>query len=508
MMKFQLEQKPSLKLKITPSIIIQLKLITLPIHELEEQIKKEASENPFIEVEYETEGNNLKTIVNQDEQSNSDLDFSSENLTELSYGIQQNEDFEYGYEEEKFYYSDDNYIANFSKNEDLEKIIEKTTENIEGYSSIDEKVIPQIYSKFSNEKEILIAERIFWSLDEKGYIAKSLEEIKKELEEEGISTTEEEIENVRKRFMELDPPGLGSKNAEEYFLFMLSKVLSQDEFENIKSKIEEIKNKRINQKQKDERNHSLNNEILLSENEILPLPKHVKLPLFPTFEFLKSEIISVPKKVDLHVFKDKGETYIIPERTLKVSLSSWQKEGWYKESKKNIQKEKREILEELLQRARNYVEGMRKREDLLLKVAKAIFSYQDEFLEKGEIEKIKPLTLEDLEKMCGISKSTIDRAITNKYVKTPYGIFELKKFLSRGFNRGEIKVSRDAILSEIKKLIANEDPANPLSDSSIAKKIKEKFNIDISRRTVVKYRKILGIPQLEKRMRDKSKMNG
>jgi DNA-directed RNA polymerase specialized sigma subunit, sigma54 homolog len=124
-MKFQLEQKPSLKLKITPSIIIQLKLITLPIHELEEQIKKEASENPFIEVEYETEGNNLKTIVNQDEQSNSDLDFSSENLTELSYGIQQNEDFEYGYEEEKFYYSDDNYIANFSKNEDLEKIIEK-----------------------------------------------------------------------------------------------------------------------------------------------------------------------------------------------------------------------------------------------------------------------------------------------------------------------------------------------------------------------------------------------
>jgi RNA polymerase sigma-54 factor len=79
----------------------------------------------------------------------------------------------------------------------------------------------------------------------------------------------------------------------------------------------------------------------------------------------------------------------------------------------------------------------------------------------------------------------------------------LKKFLSRGFNKGEIKVSREAILNEIKKLIANEDPENPLSDSSIAKKIKEKFNIEISRRTVVKYRKILGIPQLEKRIRKK-----
>jgi RNA polymerase sigma-54 factor len=499
MIKFQLEQKPSLKLKITPSIIIQLKLITLPIHELEEQIKNEASENPFIEIEYETGENNLKTTINQDESPNSDLDSISETPSE--FGIQGNEVFVYSDEEEKFYY--DNYIANFSQNEDLEKIIEKTPENIEGYSSIDEKVIPQIYSKFSDEKEILIAERIFWSLDEKGYLTKSLEEIKKELEEEGISTTEEEIESVRKKFMELDPPGLGSKNPEEYFLFMLSKILNQDEFENIREKIEEIKEKRKNQQKKDEGIYDLNSEIFLPESEKILLPKDVKFPLFPTFEFLRSEIISIPKKVDLHVFKDKGEIYIIPERTLKVRLSEWQKESWYREAKKNIQKEKREILEELLQRARNYVDGMRKREDLLLKVAKAIFSYQEEFLEKGETDKIKPLTLEDLEKMCGISKSTIDRAIANKYVKTPYGIFELKKFLSRGFNKGEIKVSREAILNEIKKLIANEDPENPLSDSSIAKKIKEKFNIEISRRTVVKYRKILGIPQLEKRIRKK-----
>jgi RNA polymerase sigma-54 factor len=245
MIKFQLEQKPSLKLKITPSIIIQLKLITLPIHELEEQIKNEASENPFIEIEYETEENNLKTTINQDESSNSDLDSISE--TPYEFGIQGNEVFGYSDEEEKFYY--DNYIANFSQNEDLEKIIEKTPENIEGYSSIDEKVIPQIYSKFSDEKEILIAERIFWSLDEKGYLTKSLEEIKKELEEEEISTTEEEIESVRKKFMELDPPGLGSKNPEEYFLFMLSKILNQDEFENIRAKIEEIKEKgKINKK--------------------------------------------------------------------------------------------------------------------------------------------------------------------------------------------------------------------------------------------------------------------
>jgi RNA polymerase, sigma 54 subunit, RpoN/SigL len=101
--------------------------------------------------------------------------------------------------------------------------------------------------------------------------------------------------------------------------------------------------------------------------------------------------------------------------------------------------------------------------------------------------------------MCGISKSTIDRAIINKYVRTPYGIFELKRFLSRGFSKGEIKVSREAVMTEIKNMIENEDPQNPLSDSQIAEKLKEKFGIDISRRTVVKYRKILGIPQIEER---------
>jgi RNA polymerase sigma-54 factor len=182
-----------------------------------------------------------------------------------------------------------------------------------------------------------------------------------------------------------------------------------------------------------------------------------------------------------------------------VRLSDWQKEAWYKNAKKSLEEGKRKILDEMLQRAKNYVEGLKKREDLVMKVAKAIFSYQDEFLETGEIEKIKPLTLEDLEKMCGISKSTIDRAIINKYVRTPYGIFELKRFLSRGFSKGEIKVSREAVMNEIKNMIENEDPQNPLSDSQIAEKLKEKFGIDISRRTVVKYRKILGIPQIEER---------
>jgi RNA polymerase sigma-54 factor len=214
---------------------------------------------------------------------------------------------------------------------------------------------------------------------------------------------------------------------------------------------------------------------------------------------LRNEVFSPPRKVDLHVFKDKGETYIIPEKTIRVRLSDWQKEAWYKNAKKSLEEGKRKILDEMFQRAKNYVEGLKKREDLVMKVAKAIFSYQDEFLETGEIEKIKPLTLEDLEKMCGISKSTIDRAIINKYVRTPYGIFELKRFLSRGFSKGEVKVSREAVMNEIKNMIENEDPQNPLSDSAIAEKLKEKFGIDISRRTVVKYRKILGIPQIEER---------
>lgn len=463
MIKFQLEQKPTLKLKITPSIIIQLKLITLPIHELEEQIKKEAEENPFLE--YDTE---------------------------------EPEEYQGSYPE---LYSGWTPVPNFSRNEDLEELVGRSVENISAHASLDEKVIPQIYTKFSDQIEILIAEKIFWSLDEKGYLSKTIEDIKKELEQEGISVSEDQIENVRKRFMELDPPGIGSKNAEEYFLFILSKFLAQEELEKIKKELEKLKN---NINERTDKNKSISGNVDLNLSELISsinirLPQSISLPLFPTFEFLRNEVFSPPRKVDLHVFKDMGEIYIIPEKTIRVRLSDWQKEAWYKNAKKSLEEEKRKILDEMLQRAKNYVEGLKKREDLVMKVAKAIFSYQDEFLETGEIEKIKPLTLEDLEKMCGISKSTIDRAIINKYVRTPYGIFELKRFLSRGFSKGEIKVSREAVMTEIKNMIENEDPQNPLSDSQIAEKLKEKFGIDISRRTVVKYRKILGIPQIEER---------
>jgi RNA polymerase sigma-54 factor len=463
MIKFQLEQKPTLKLKITPSIIIQLKLITLPIHELEEQIKKEAEENPFLE--YDTE---------------------------------EPEEYQESYPE---LYSGWTPVPNFSRNEELEELVGRSVENISAHASLDEKVIPQIYTKFSDQIEILIAEKIFWSLDEKGYLSKTIEDIKKELEQEGISVSEDQIENVRKRFMELDPPGIGSKNAEEYFLFILSKFLAQEELEKIKKELEKLKN---NINERTDKNKSISGNVELNLSELISsiniiLPQSISLPLFPTFEFLRNEVFSPPRKVDLHVFKYNGETYIIPEKTIRVRLSDWQKEAWYKNAKKSLEEGKRKILDEMLQRAKNYVEGLKKREDLVMKVAKAIFSYQDEFLETGEIEKIKPLTLEDLEKMCGISKSTIDRAIINKYVRTPYGIFELKRFLSRGFSKGEIKVSREAVMNEIKNMIENEDPQNPLSDSQIAEKLKEKFGIDISRRTVVKYRKILGIPQIEER---------
>ncbi|MFZ8803953.1 MAG: RNA polymerase factor sigma-54 [Candidatus Calescibacterium sp.] len=463
MIKFQLEQKPTLKLKITPSIIIQLKLITLPIHELEEQIKKEAEENPFLE--YDTE---------------------------------EPEEYQESYPE---LYSGWTPVPNFSRNEELEELVGRSVENISAHASLDEKVIPQIYTKFSDQIEILIAEKIFWSLDEKGYLSKTIEDIKKELEQEGISVSEDQIENVRKRFMELDPPGIGSKNAEEYFLFILSKFLAQEELEKIKKELEKLKN---NINERTDKNKSISGNVDLNLSELISsinirLPQSISLPLFPTFEFLRNEVFSPPRKVDLHVFKDKGEIYIIPEKTIRVRLSDWQKEAWYKNAKKSLEEGKRKILDEMLQRAKNYVEGLKKREYLVMKVAKAIFSYQDEFLETGEIEKIKPLTLEDLEKMCGISKSTIDRAIINKYVRTPYGIFELKRFLSRGFSKGEIKVSREAVMTEIKNMIENEDPQNPLSDSQIAEKLKEKFGIDISRRTVVKYRKILGIPQIEER---------
>lgn len=159
-----------------------------------------------------------------------------------------------------------------------------------------------------------------------------------------------------------------------------------------------------------------------------------------------------------------------------------------------------QYLKNHLQEARWFIKSLQSRNETLLKVARSIVQYQQDFLEYGE-EAMKPLVLRDIAEDVDMHESTISRVTTQKYMHTPRGIFEFKYFFSSHVNTaagGEC--SATAIRALIKKLIAAETPKKPLSDSKIADILSEQ-GINVARRTVAKYRESMGIPASNERKR-------
>ena len=158
------------------------------------------------------------------------------------------------------------------------------------------------------------------------------------------------------------------------------------------------------------------------------------------------------------------------------------------------------FLRNNLQEARWFIKSLKSRNETLLKVAIRIVEHQISFFENGE-ESMKPLVLQEIAEAVEMHESTISRITTQKYMRTPHGLFELKYFFSSHVSTtsgGEC--SSTAIRAIIKKFISAENPGKPLSDNKIATMLKEQ-GVKVARRTIAKYREALSIPPSNERKR-------
>jgi RNA polymerase sigma-54 factor len=171
--------------------------------------------------------------------------------------------------------------------------------------------------------------------------------------------------------------------------------------------------------------------------------------------------------------------------------------------KSEFDQKTKKFLKEKMKDAENLIKALDGRYSSLYRVGKSILKFQKEFLEKGE-RYLKPLTLKIVAEDTQLHESTISRIVNHKYVQTPRGVLPLKFFFSTGYESKEGKaVSSKAVKDYIKEIVKNENPEKPLSDSSIAKILKEKYGITIARRTITKYREELDIPSIRKRKKKK-----
>jgi RNA polymerase sigma-54 factor len=175
----------------------------------------------------------------------------------------------------------------------------------------------------------------------------------------------------------------------------------------------------------------------------------------------------------------------------------------YRSLLRNSGDDARAYVEQKLRSAVWLIKSVDQRQRTLRKVTQSIVKFQRDFLDKG-LPYLRPLSLRDVGEDIGMHESTISRVTTNKYVETPQGLFELKFFFHSGIASGDGEmVSSVSVKKMIQDLLANEDPAKPLSDQEVAQILKGR-GLTIARRTVAKYREELGIlPSHQRRLAPK-----
>jgi RNA polymerase sigma-54 factor len=157
------------------------------------------------------------------------------------------------------------------------------------------------------------------------------------------------------------------------------------------------------------------------------------------------------------------------------------------------------FISEKLKSAQWLIRAIEQRRRTILRVTDCIVEKQREFFEKG-VQYLKPMILRDVAEAVGMHESTISRVTSNKYVHTPRGIFELKYFFNSSISRvADEDIASESVKQAIRKIIAGEDKDNPLSDQAIVKMLEDQDGIKIARRTVAKYREMLGILSSSKR---------
>ncbi len=199
---------------------------------------------------------------------------------------------------------------------------------------------------------------------------------------------------------------------------------------------------------------------------------------------------------DVYVYKmgDKYVTVLNDDGLSKLRIS-----GMYRAALKNGQAGKaKEYIQDKLRSAVWLIRSIHQRQRTIYKVTESIVKFQKDFLDKG-IAFLKPLILRDVAEDIGMHESTVSRVTTNKYVHTPQGIYELKFFFNSAINKtGGEEIASEAVKNHIKQIVAAEDPKRPHSDQKIVELLKGQ-SIEIARRTVAKYREVLGILPSSKR---------
>ena len=489
----RLTQTQRQELKLSPQQIQLMKLLQLPIMELEQRIKEEMEINPALEESHEHDDyeDNEPIADNADDGQNDDynddnVDFSKDDEFDINDYLPEEDLDDYSYKLQANNYSsdDDAYEAPVIHEETFQDYLNQ-----------------QLSYHDLTDEQILIGEYIIGNLDDNGYLNRPVPNIVDDLLfTMNLSTTEKEVESVLRIVQQLDPPGIAARNLQECLLIQLQRMQAENQspYTDYKLSITIIKDffEEITKKHYDK----IGKKLEVSNRELKPaLDAILKLN---------------PKPADASTSSTKNIHYITPDffvsvRDGKVELSldgrnvpelhvskqylKMMEEFSQSKDTRNMQ-EAAQFVKQKIDAARWFIDAINQRQNTLYTTMKAIIDLQEDYFLTGDETKLKPMILKDVADKVNMDLSTISRVANSKYVQTPYGTFQLKYFFSEGITNDEgEEVSTREIKKLLKDSVDNENKANTMTDEQLLLVLKDK-GYPIARRTVAKYREQLGIP--------------
>lgn len=428
----------NLGLILTPRIDLSLKILTMNIVEIEQQIKEIAETNPLVKIDDNTVIRKQPIV------------------------------------EDKTKELDEAFREKFSSEESVSDIIEATIQTLE---SLHNSLLKQLkYEMDLDEIEEEIAKQIVFNLDEKGFLSVKPEKIAEEL-----SVPINRVETIRRKIMSLEPIGCGSLSPNEFILLQAAEE-NRELVHAVELVLKAVEETNRHDLKKIKKLSSLDEETFdmvwerMKSYMLYPLENH---------HVQDSNTYIQP---DVYVKKIEGRLVaILEDRYLnRVSIDEEMVESYLKDqSAKEYVKEKYRQVKELLLAISN-------RNKTLLKTVNIILEKQRRFFEDGTL---MPLTRKEIARLLNYNVSTITRAVANKYLEFEGKIIPLSKLFTSGLSEN---ISKEYVKSLIRDIIKNEDKHNPLSDDQIRERLARK-NIELTRRTVTKYRKELNIPSSRER---------
>ena len=498
-MEMKLQFKLSQQLVMTPQLVQAIRLLQLSRLELVDEVRKELDGNPVLA----DDATDPKARGNGPSDGSDSAESSIERIG-MTERVEANTDLAGRQDEKKVKEVD---WEQFLENRQMQQAMPSSRggfeelppieQNLTKPSNLRDHLVFQLQMSDFCENERQFAELVIGNLDEKGYldlkggegpngeklVDLTIEDLAREAELDPDDASE-----VLALIQRFDPVGVAARDLAEC-LRVQAQVLGFDEVE-MKIIDEHLHNV-------ERRNFpAIAKALKIGLEEVYDAVQEIqKLESIPARNFAEIDEKTIAITPDVYVIKD-GEHFTVSDNDKglqRLYINEQLAQRMLKDPKA------KEFISEKLRSAQWLIRAIEQRRRTIIKVTECIVEKQREFLEKG-VGYLKPMILRDVAEAVGMHESTISRVTSNKYVHTPQGLFELKYFFNSSIHRvADEDIASESVKQAIKKIIAAEDKSNPYSDQAIVKILEDTDGIRIARRTVAKYREMLGILSSSKR---------